>query len=62
MEKEFVRWNVLKKRANGERPRWYRVREVWWCRFGVNVGTEIDGRHLPRERFEQVRKSLRNLF
>ena len=26
-----------------EKPRLYTVREIWWCRFGVNVGTEQDG-------------------
>lgn len=44
MKKDFDSWNEIKKRADAESPRLYTVREMWWCRFGVNVGTEQDGR------------------
>ncbi|MCP1926396.1 type II toxin-antitoxin system PemK/MazF family toxin [Bradyrhizobium elkanii] len=44
MEKKFDAWNALKKKTDAELPRLYTVREVWWCRLGVNVGTEQDGR------------------
>jgi mRNA interferase MazF len=44
MKKDFDRWNEIKKKTNAEEPRLYTVREIWWCRFGVNVGTEQDGR------------------
>lgn len=44
MEKDFDRWNDIKKKTESELPRHYTVREIWWCRFGVNVGTEQDGR------------------
>lgn len=44
MEKDFDGWNEVKKHTNSEQPRLYTVREIWWCRFGVNVGTEQDGR------------------
>ncbi|MBI2612362.1 type II toxin-antitoxin system PemK/MazF family toxin [Candidatus Kaiserbacteria bacterium] len=44
MEKDFDRWNTLKKQTNAEPPRLYTVREIWWCRLGVNVGSEQDGR------------------
>ncbi|OGG79302.1 hypothetical protein A3A39_01895 [Candidatus Kaiserbacteria bacterium RIFCSPLOWO2_01_FULL_54_13] len=44
MKKEFDRWNEIKKHTNAEEPRLYTVREIWWCRLGVNVGTEQDGR------------------
>ncbi len=43
MEKDFDRWNTKKKQTNDEQPRLYTVREIWWCRLGVNVGTEQDG-------------------
>ena len=43
-EKDFDRWNEVKKRTDSEQPRLYTVREVWWCRLGVNIGTEQDGR------------------
>ena len=42
--KDFDKWNVVKKQAHAESPRLYTVRELWWCRLGVNVGTEQDGR------------------
>ncbi len=44
MKKDFDGWNEIKKRTNAEEPRLYTVREVWWCRFGVNIGTEQDGK------------------
>jgi mRNA interferase MazF len=44
MEKDFDTWNKIKKATNAEKPRLYTVREIWWCRLGVNVGTEQDGR------------------
>ena len=43
MEKDFDKWNKVKKETNAERPRLYTVREIWWCRLGVNIGTEQDG-------------------
>ena len=44
MEKNFDAWNEVKKRTDTEEPRLYTVREIWWCRLGVNVGTEQDGK------------------
>lgn len=44
MQKDFDEWNKAKKKTNEERPRLYTVREIWWCRLGVNIGTEQDGR------------------
>ncbi|HEY4521271.1 MAG TPA: type II toxin-antitoxin system PemK/MazF family toxin [Candidatus Paceibacterota bacterium] len=43
MSKDFDRWNEIKKKTNKEEPRLYTVREIWWCRLGVNVGNEQDG-------------------
>lgn len=43
-QKDFDGWNEIKKRTNVEQPRLYTVREIWWCRLGVNIGTEQDGR------------------
>ena len=43
MEKDFDGWNERKKQTNTERPRFYRIREMWWCQLGINVGTEQDG-------------------
>jgi mRNA interferase MazF len=44
MKKDFDNWNEVKKKTNAEQPRLYTVREIWWCRFGVNIGTEQDGK------------------
>lgn len=41
--KEFDRWNIKKKNAELEEKRLYTVREIWWCRLGVNIGSEQDG-------------------
>ncbi|MBI5470285.1 type II toxin-antitoxin system PemK/MazF family toxin [Candidatus Kaiserbacteria bacterium] len=43
MRKDFDSWNKVKKQTDAEKPRLYTVREIWWCRFGTNVGTEQDG-------------------
>ncbi len=43
MEKEFDKWNEIKKETHTEEPRLYTVREIWWCRLGANVGFEQDG-------------------
>src|SRR3989344_4833044 len=43
MEKAFDKWNEVKKETHSEKPRLYTVREIWWCRLGVNVGSEQDG-------------------
>lgn len=44
MQKDFDGWNEEKKKTNEEHPRLYTVREIWWCRLGINVGTEQDGK------------------
>jgi mRNA-degrading endonuclease toxin of MazEF toxin-antitoxin module len=43
MEKQFDKWTEVKKEVNKEKHRNYNVREIWWCRLGVNIGTEQDG-------------------
>jgi mRNA interferase MazF len=48
MEKDFDRWNKLKKAINAadeiERV-YFHEGDIWWARLGVNVGFEIDGKH-----------------
>lgn len=41
--KDFDGWNTKKKSTEKEEPRFYTVREVWWCRLGLNIGSEQDG-------------------
>jgi len=44
VQKNFDGWNIQKKKTDTESPRLYTVREIWWCRLGVNIGTEQDGK------------------
>ncbi len=44
MQKDFDRWTILKKMTQAEAGRLYTVREVWWCKLGVNIGSEQDGK------------------
>src|SRR3989338_1094862 len=44
MQKDFDWWNESKEKTDTWNPRLYTVREIWWCQFGVNIGTEQDGR------------------
>ncbi|HEY8033247.1 MAG TPA: type II toxin-antitoxin system PemK/MazF family toxin [Methylocella sp.] len=44
MEKDFDRWNEIKKNVHRrEEPIRLHKREIWWCSLGVNVGSEQDG-------------------
>lgn len=44
MEKEFDKWNEIKKQIDDdEMSRLYHTREIWWCSLGINVGFEQDG-------------------
>ena len=44
-KKAFDRWNEVKKNLHESRARTrFNEREIWWCRVGVNVGYEIDGK------------------
>jgi mRNA interferase MazF len=47
MQKDFDRWNTLKKAINAadESARvYFHEGDIWWVRLGVNVGYEIDGK------------------
>ncbi|MBU2101241.1 type II toxin-antitoxin system PemK/MazF family toxin [Patescibacteria group bacterium] len=44
--KDFDGWNKEKKRLDTIDPELYfHEREVWWCRLGVNIGYEQDGKN-----------------
>ena len=46
MQKDFDKWNSLKKIFEKEnRELFAHPREVWWCSLGVNLGAEIDGKN-----------------
>jgi mRNA-degrading endonuclease toxin of MazEF toxin-antitoxin module len=59
MAKDFDGWNEQKKRIHG-RPSspHYHEREIWWCAFGVNVGSEQDGSGPDRYRPALILKGM----
>lgn len=45
MSKDFDLWNTQKKKADaGEKRAFFKEREIWWCRLGINIGDEQDGK------------------
>lgn len=47
MEKHFKKWHTAKEKIHyqPEDPSiYFRERDIWWCRLGVNVGFEQDGK------------------
>ena len=44
--KEFDGWNNLKKNLDKSNIKIFaNKREIWWCSFGLNVGTELCGKN-----------------
>lgn len=42
--KDFDGWNAQKKATEGREPNvHFHEREIWWCKLGLNVGSEQDG-------------------
>ena len=51
MEKDFDKWNELKKVLNEKQNvPFANDREIWWCSVGINIGTEEDGKNELFER------------
>jgi len=51
MEKDFDKWNNLKKNLQKNNNKlFFHEREIWWCSIGVNLGFEQDGRSDTFER------------
>lgn len=45
MKKDFDKWNNEKIKVHQADDRvFFHDREVWWCRIGINVGYEQDGK------------------
>ncbi len=47
MEKDFDRWNKVKKTINAtdeDERLYFHQGDIWWVHLGVNVGYEIDGK------------------
>ena len=51
MLKDFDNWNNQKKAIHdsGEN-KFYHPRDIWWCRLGLNVGFEQNGKDIDFER------------
>lgn len=49
--KDFDEWLIQKKRINNSTglPT-FKEREIWWCRLGVNIGHEQDGKGTQKQR------------
>lgn len=45
MAKDFDTWNSKKKdiQENGNN-KYYHPRDIWWCKLGLNIGFEQDGK------------------
>lgn len=43
--KDFDNWNILKKKTEEKNRPSILLGDVFWCRFGINIGTEYDGKH-----------------
>lgn len=51
MAKDFDNWNIQKKTINAsESVPTILEREIWWCRLGVNIGHEQDGKGMQAQR------------
>lgn len=44
IETDFDNWNFIKKEIDRSGSKNFKHGEVYWCRFGVNIGVEIDGK------------------
>lgn len=57
--KDFDNWNIQKKTIHNEgQNKFYHPRDIWWCRLGLNVGYEQDGKDKDFERPVVVLKSF----
>lgn len=59
-EKQFDEWNNVKKKIDSHihKPPLFKEREIWWCSFGVNVGSEVCGKNVFFRRPVLVLKKL----
>lgn len=49
--KKFDEWAQLKKKIEeSHTARFAKKRDIWWCSFGVNIGTELCGKNALHER------------
>jgi mRNA interferase MazF len=59
MDKDFDTWNKQKKSIHAKSDiKFYHPRDIWWCRLGLNIGYEQDGKDNEFERPVLVLKSF----
>lgn len=58
--KDFDKWNTLKKKTENKNAPHVSVGCVYWCRFGINIGTEFDGKNEKFSRPVLVLKKYSN--
>jgi len=57
--KNFDTWNEVQKQLNSSKRRiFFKKRDIWWASLGVNIGSEIDGKHEYFERPVLVIKKI----
>ena len=57
--KNFDEWNKQKQTIhNSGENKLYRIREIWWCSLGVNIGFEQDGTKAEKSRPVLILKGL----
>ena len=46
MQKDFDKWNILKKKLDesGAKPPLVKERDIWWACVGENIGSEVRGK------------------
>ncbi len=51
MEKDFDKWNSIKKQLDQAKPEFHiKERQIWWCSLGINIGSEQNEKN---ENFER---------
>ena len=61
MEKEYDKWNQLKKSLSiKESTIFFHEREIWYCSLGKNIGYEEDGKNELFERPVLVIRKFNN--
>lgn len=54
MQKDFDKWNEIKKIVHSKPDNFgMHKREIWWMSLGLNVGVEVDGKHDAKGRFQK---------
>lgn len=60
MEKNFDDWNIVKKKIEFKSRAPTKRGEIYWIRFGVNIGVEQDGKDIEFQRPGVILKKFSN--